>query len=310
MIISASYKTDIPAFYGDWFINRLRAGYCLMVHPYDRRRVFRVSLLKPDVDGIVFWTKNAGPFLDRLPEVRDGGFPFVVQYTINAYPRKLEFSVTDPVRSLNHVEQIASRYGPKVVVWRYDPVIFSSETTAESHIENFTWLASRLSGMTDEVVISFAQVYKKTKRNMDWAAKEFGFSWQDPDDEQKRTLARELLKISMRNRIRLTLCSQPYLLEQGVDEAHCVDAQRFSALIGAPVKAELRGARKECGCYASRDIGDYDTCPHGCVYCYAVANRKLAQKRYKAHDPNGEFLFMPSVKSNGDQEDNGLLFPK
>jgi hypothetical protein len=310
MLISASYKTDIPAFYGEWFINRLRAGYCLMVHPYDRRRVFRVSLSKEDVDGIVFWTKNLGPFLHCLSEVAERGFPFVVQYTINSYPRKLEFSVTDPVRSLRHVERVASQFGPNIIVWRYDPVIFSSETPPDLHIENFTWLASRLSGMTDEVVISFAQIYKKTKRNMDWAAREFDFTWQDPDDDAKRDLARELLKIARRNRMRLTLCSQPYLLDEEIEEAHCIDAQRFSRLIGAPLKAELRGARKECGCYASRDIGEYDTCPHGCVYCYAVLNRKLSQKRYKAHDPNGEFLFMPTGKLPDPFEEDGLLFPK
>src|SRR5689334_1925667 len=99
MIISASYKTDIPAFYGDWFMNRLSAGYCMMVHPFDRRRVYRVSLIRNDVDGFVFWTKNLGPFLPRLQQVHSQGFPFVVQYSINGYPRKLEYSVTDSRRA-------------------------------------------------------------------------------------------------------------------------------------------------------------------------------------------------------------------
>jgi hypothetical protein len=293
MLISASYKTDIPAFYSRWFMNRLRAGYCLMAHPYDRRRVFRVSLARTDVDGIVFWTKNVGPFLEGLNEVRDLGYPFVLQYTINAYPKKLEFSVTDPVRALAHVQHVATKFGPNVVVWRYDPIIFSSETPLELHTENFAWLAGRLAGMTDEVVISFAQIYEKTRRNMDWASREFQFSWRDPGDEEKRQLARELLRVARRHRMRLTICSQPHLLGEGVEEAHCIDAQRFAAMIGSPIKAALRGARKECGCYESRDIGEYDTCPHGCVYCYAVRNRKRAQQRYKAHDPQGEFLFPP-----------------
>ncbi len=309
MIISASYKTDIPAFYGEWFLNRLRAGYCLMAHPYDRRKIFRVSLERRDVDGIVFWTKNVGPFLGALDEVRERGYPFVVQYTINAYPRKLEFSVTDPVRSLKHVEHIAGKFGNKVVVWRYDPVLFSSETPVEHHLENFTWLAGRLSGITDEVVVSFAQVYEKTKRNMDSASREFGFSWRDPSDDEKRDLARQFLGIALQHRMRLTVCSQPHLAGSGIEEAHCIDAQRFSAMIGAPINAELRGARKECGCYASRDIGDYDTCPHGCVYCYAVKNRKLAQRRFREHDPNGEFLFPPSEAAPQEQSPL-VLFPQ
>lgn len=292
MIISASYKTDIPAFYGDWFVNRLWAGFCMTVNPYNRHQTTRVSFLRKDVDGFVFWTKNVGPFLKQLAEVHERSYPFIVQYTINAYPRKLEFSVTDASRALRHATEIANRYGPRTVVWRYDPIVFSSETPAELHLDNFAALAARLDGVTDEVVVSFAQIYQKTKRNMDWAGREFGFTWTDPDDRQKRSLLRELLRIARTHKMQLTLCSQPYLLEEGVQEAHCVDARRLSALAGGDVQARLKGARKECGCFESKDIGDYDTCPHGCVYCYAVLNRKLAQKRYRQHDPNGEFLFV------------------
>jgi hypothetical protein len=294
MIISASYKTDIPAFYGEWFMKRLRAGYCMMANPYNRHQVTRVSLARNDVDGFVFWTKNIGPFLGQLAEVHELGYPFIVQYTINAYPRKLEFSVTDALRALKHAVEVARLYGPRTLVWRYDPIIFSSETPPESHLENFNSLASRLEGTTDEVVISFAQIYEKTKRNMDWASREFNFTWADPDDRDKRALLRELFKIARQHRMQLTLCSQPYLLEPGIEESHCVDARRLSALSGRNINVRLRGARKECGCFESKDIGDYDTCPHGCVYCYAVLNRKLAQRRYQQHDPDSEFLFAPA----------------
>jgi hypothetical protein len=297
MIISASYKTDIPAFYGEWFMNRLRAGFCMMVNPYNRHQALRVSLRREDVNGFVFWTKNLGPFLGKLAEVQARGFPFVVQYTINAYPRKLEFSVTDASRALNHAKQVSQQYGPNVLVWRYDPIVFSSETRPESHLENFAWLAARLEGITDEVVISFAQIYKKTKKNMDWAGREFGFTWNDPDDDQKRSLMHDLYKIASQHKMQLSLCSQPYLLGPSVcvSEARCVDARRLSALANTDIHVRLRGARKECGCFESRDIGDYDTCPHGCVYCYAVQNRKLAQRRFRQHDPESEFLFSPSI---------------
>lgn len=291
MIVSASYKTDIPAFYGDWFLNRLHAGYCMMVNPYNRSQSFRISLRREDVDGFVFWTKNAGPFLDKLAEVHSRGYPFIVQFSINCYPRKLEFSVTDASRAVKQAREIAQRYGSRTLVWRYDPVVFSSETPAETHLENFEWLASRLEGCTDEVVISFAQIYQKTRRNMNWASREFKFEWTDPDDEQKRRLMRELLRLASLHKMQLTLCSQPYLLEPGVQEARCVDARRLSVLSGMQIHARLKGARKECGCFESRDIGDYDTCPHGCVYCYAVNNRKLAQRRFREHDPESEFLF-------------------
>lgn len=305
MIVSASYKTDIPAFYGEWFMNRLRAGFCMMVNPYDRRKWFRVSLLQEDVDGFVFWTKNLGPFLDKLADVRQRGYPFVVQYTINGYPRKLEFSVTDASRAVKQAIQVSREYGPKVLVWRYDPIIFSSETPPQSHLENFAWLAARLEGSTDEVVVSFAQIYRKTRMNMDWASREFGFTWTDPDDQAKRALMRDLSEVARQHGMQLTLCSQPYLLEPraGVPEARCIDARRISTLAGKDIQAPLKGARKECGCFASKDIGDYDTCPHGCVYCYAVSNRRLAQRRHGQHDPSGEFLFSPGTERASEQDE-------
>jgi len=288
-------------------MNRLCAGYCLTRNPYNRNSVGRISLLRDDVDGFVFWTKNAGPFLDVLEEVHKRSYPFVVQYTINAYPRTLEFSVTDAERALKHADLIASRYGSKSLVWRYDPIIFSSETPSERHIEAFDWLASRLEGVTDEVVISFAQVYEKTKRNMDWASREFNFTWTDPDDQTKRNLMRELLKIACVRRLKMTLCSQPYLIVTGVEESHCIDARRLSGLAGHDILAKLKGPRKECGCFESKDIGDYDTCPHGCVYCYAVQNRNVAQRRYRQHDPNGEFLFGSDFPAKTDKDQQSLF---
>ena len=181
MIISASYKTDIPTFYGEWFGNRLDAGYCKMVNPYNRK-AYRVSLEPDDVDGFVFWTKNAGPFLGKLAVISERGYPFIVQYTINEYPRALEFSVVDSPRSVEHMRVIAETYGPAVGVWRYDPILVSSDTPIDFHRRNFSNLARSLEGYTDEVVVSFAQVYRKTLRNLNWAADEFGFSWEDPPD--------------------------------------------------------------------------------------------------------------------------------
>jgi hypothetical protein len=290
MIISASYKTDIPTFYGEWFMNRLRAGYCKMVNPYNRR-VIRVSLHQDTVEGIVFWTKNVGPFLKHLPEVKERGFPFILQHTINGYPRALEQAVVDAPRAVEHLRQVSDTFGPRVCVWRYDTIINSSLTPREYHIETFARLAKSLEGATDEVVVSFAHLYQKTLRNMEKAAKEHGFTWSDPGDEWKKTLAAELASIASAHRIRLTVCSQPQFIVPGCYEARCVDADRLADVVGSPVKACLKGNRKECGCFESRDIGEYDTCPHGCVYCYAVRNQDLAKARYRQHDPSGETLF-------------------
>lgn len=292
MIVSASYKTDIPAFYGDWFMNRLDAGFCMMVNPYNGRAI-RVSLTRADVDGLVFWTKNVGPFLGPLGEVHRLGYPFVVQYSINAYPRTLEYSVVNAGRSIDHMRRLSEQFGSRVPVWRYDPIIFSSITPLEFHIDNFDSLASQLDGATDEVVVSFAQIYRKTRLNMDWAGREFGFSWTDPDDSTKSELVAKLAQVAAAHRMQLTMCSQPEYVSGSVRESRCVDVERLSDVGGQVVRAKQEGNRPTCGCYASRDIGDYDTCPHGCVYCYAVRNRRLAQQRYREHDPNAEFLFLP-----------------
>ena len=312
MIISASYKTDIPTFYGEWFMNRLRQGYCKVVNAYNKK-ISRVPLDRESVDAIVFWTKNIGPFLKHLPEIRSLGYPFVVQHTINNYPRALETSVVDADRAVTHVQSISHEYGASVCVWRYDTIVFSSLTPFDYHLANFADLATKLSGYVDEVVISIAHVYKKTKRNLDSAARELGFSWADPDMEVKKKLVSALADIADSQKIQLTICSQPELIVAGASVARCVDVDRISRVTSRDVSARLKGNRKECGCYHSIDIGEYDTCPHGCVYCYAVQNPELALERYKQHDPTSEFLFPPPpsilARDEGTQGDQLTLFP-
>jgi hypothetical protein len=306
MIISASYRTDIPTFYGDWFINRLYAGYCKAINPYNQQ-VYRVSLAQSDVDGFVFWTKNISPFEKHLVEVQKRGFPFVIQHTINGYPRELEQAVVDWQHSVESLRRIADKYGPRVCVWRYDTIVDSSITSQEFHLTNFAQIAKRLEGVTDEVVISFAQIYQKTLRNMNRSAKENNFTWRDPDDESKRNLAQKLFTIAKNHNIQLTICSQPAYLQEGITESRCIDAKRMSEVAGKEIIAKLKGNRKECGCYESRDIGEYDTCPHGCEYCYAVRNRELALERYRKHDPESEFLFVQTENRNEKDSKRSLV---
>jgi Domain of unknown function (DUF1848) len=315
MIISASYKTDIPTFYGEWFMNRLQAAYCKMINPYGRQ-IYTVDLSPDAVDGFVFWTKNIGPFLKYLPEIHQRGYPFIVQHTINGYPRELEFRVINYTRTIEHMKKLADDYGPEAAIWRYDPIIISSLTPVDWHRSNFETLAQSLEGTTNEVVVSFGQIYKKTRRNMDWAAGEFGFKWSEHEAmpwDAVRKLVRELAQIASAHRMQLRVCSQRALLIPGViEEARCVDADRLERVSGKAIlgKTRQKGNRKECGCFASRDIGEYDTCPHGCVYCYAVQNRELALQRYRAHDPASEFLFAPEqaqADEHGRSENPGTI---
>ena len=294
MIVSVSYKTDIPAFYGAWFLNRLKAGYCKTINPYGRQ-VSTVPLARPEVDGFVFWTRNAGPFQGILPEVANRGFPFIVQYTITGYPRALESSVIDWRLAVEHMHMLAGEFGPHTAVWRYDPIVASSLTDEAWHIGNFARIAQALEGATDECVISFAHSYVKTKRNMDAAARTHDFTWEDPDASWKRSMTSQLAEIVGRHGMKLTLCSQPEFVSGEAGESRCIDAARLSRVAGYPIAARQKGNRPGCACFESRDIGDYDSCPHGCVYCYAVRNRSLARKHFAAHDPDSEFLIAPEA---------------
>lgn len=294
MIISASYKTDIPAFYGRWFMARLRAGHCRMTNPYGGQR-YKVGLGPDDVDGFVFWTKNLGPFLGHLGEIRDRGFPFMVQYGINNYPRAVEISVTEQSRARDHMAEVCATFGPRAAVWRYDPILETSLTPLAWHEENFAALAAGLRGLTDEVVVSFAHIYRKTRRNLDLAARDNGFDWRDPAGDRKRALLARLAAIAEGAGMTLSLCAQPDYLVDGVGPARCIDAGRLAAIAGRPVMAAIKGNREGCECHAARDIGAYDTCPQGCVYCYAVGDRARARDRLEAHDPEGEYLFPPAA---------------
>lgn len=301
MIISASYKTDIPAFYGRWFLNRLEAGFCRVANPYGGRPG-RVALTRDAVDGFVFWTKNLGPFLGALESVSDAGFPFVVQYSVTGLPGGLERSVPAWERAVEHMAGVRDRWGPRAVVWRYDPIVTLDSTLDSTlsstaagppggHRATFARLAAALRGITDEAVVSFLQPYRKTVRNLGAA----GLSWRDPEVEEKRALLADLAGIAAGQGMALTLCTQPALAGvPGTAPARCVDAARLSDVAGRPLAAREKGNRPGCLCAQSRDIGAYDSCPHGCVYCYAVANRAAARRGLAAHDPEGEFLSAPA----------------
>ena len=288
MIVSASYRTDIPAFYGEWFMRRLAAGYSLVANPYGSKP-YRVSLAPGEVDGFVFWTRNIGPLEPHLREIAAVA-PFMVQFTVTSYPRALEPGVIDSGAAAELVAALAERFGPRAVVWRYDPVIETSLTPTEWHLENFARLAGLMQGHVDEVVISFAQLYAKTRRNMEVAARDRGFTWRDPEMEEKRMLASALASIATAHGMRLTICSQPDLAPQGTQPARCVDAGRLSDIAGRKIVAKVKGNRSGCLCHESRDIGAYDSCPQGCAYCYAVSSRDRAKRFLAAHDPQAESL--------------------
>lgn len=294
MIVSASFRTDLPAFYGAWLLGRLRAGFADVASPY-RGRPYRVSLDPRAVDGIVFWTKNPGPFVDGFEAFSAAGHRFVVQHSITALPRAVERSVPAADTAVAQLRGLSRRYGAAAAVWRFDPIAATTLTPPAGRRESFARLARALSGAVDEVVLSWVQPYRKTARNLDRAAAAAGFAWRDPPADEKRSVLRDLAAIAAEFGIAPTLCAQPELADAateaaGLRPARCIDAERLSRVADRPIAARTRGNRPGCLCAESRDIGGYDTCPMGCAYCYAVRDRGSAAAARDRHDPEASRL--------------------
>ena len=277
MIISASYRSDIPAFHADWFLAALGAGEVAVSNPYNRQRSM-IDLRPEAVDGYVFWTRNARPFARALSAVAAQGKPFVVHYTIIGYPRSIDANVIDPALAIANARAVAETYGRRVVVWRYDPILLTPETETPWHRANFARLADSLAGIADEVVVSFAQLYAKSARNLAKA----GIAWRLPHLAEQVALIAELRAAAAQRDMILSLCTQPDLAgRSGLPGARCIDAARLGDIAGRPVAAAIKGNRLGCLCAESRDIGAYNSCVHGCAYCYAVADHAAVQEQMR-----------------------------
>ena len=286
MIISASRRTDIPAFYTDWLIKRLRQGSVLVRNPFNPLQVSRVSLDPQVVDCIVFWTKNPAPLLQQLPEIERLGHRFLVQYTLNGYDRSLEQHVPPLRERLVTFRRLAERIGPDRVLWRFDPILFTRSHGPDAVLRSFAHLAVHLGGWTRQCTISFLSLYAKCRRNL------AGIDLLESTDAEKRRFIDHLSALAHDNNISLKSCCDPFLHKMGgIEPARCIDAGLIADITGFPLSIPTdKGQRPGCGCAASIDIGAYDTCPHGCRYCYANASpERLAAKR-EEYDPGGPLL--------------------
>ncbi len=188
-VISASRRTDVPAFYWRWFMNRVDAGFCDVANPFNSRQVRRVSLRPADVAAIVFWTRDARPMIADIAQLEGAGYAFYVQYTLNGYPRELEPGAPERAESVAALRALSSRLGPDRVIWRYDPIVFSTATPTDYHVEQFSALARELRGAVNAVTISFCDPYGKTRRNFARLSNELGWSFEAGVPEQHAALA-------------------------------------------------------------------------------------------------------------------------
>lgn len=277
MIISASRRTDIPAFFSAWFMERLRAGECSVPNPVNPAQASRIALTPEAVDAIVFWSKNPAPLLPRLDELDGAGYKYYFLYTLNDYPVALEPRTPALAKRLETFRAFAARLGAGRVVWRYDPIIFSRNLTPELHILSFSRIARELRGACDTVIISFLDWYARIREPMERIEKAAGDSFLlDPFQAPWfPAFARELARIAGANGMRVQSCCEPAALAAcGVAAGPCIDPERIARVVGATVaRRKDKGQRKLCLCAESRDIGEYGTCSHGCAYCYAARRR-------------------------------------
>ncbi|MFA6074511.1 MAG: DUF1848 domain-containing protein [Negativicutes bacterium] len=312
-IITASRATDIPAYYGEWFVNRLRAGYCHWVNPFNRE-VSRVSFEK--TRAIVFWTKNAVPFLKQLPAVDAAGKGYYFTYSLNDYDsEKWEPNIPAFAARIENFCELSEKLGADRVVWRFDPLILSADLDIDGLLERIERIGAHVHRYTRKLIVSFVDIaaYKKVQRNLNVLNR--GIREFSPEETTK--ILSGIGKFADKWCIKAATCSESgNYLQYGIEPASCVDGALLRKLYPhdkdlleylSPPRAKNiftgeydsvnvamkdRGQRINCGCVVSKDIGYYDSCPAGCVYCYANSTKAKINNNIAKYDPNGECLIV------------------
>jgi hypothetical protein len=263
MIISASRRTDIPAFFGKWFGERLEEGFVEVKNPYNPGLVKRISLCPADVDCIVFWTKNPEPFLKLLPKLNPYSYYFL--FTLTPYGKDLEPGVPDKALIMDTFCRLSEMIGKEKVIWRYDPIVFTDRMDMDFHIRAFEEMAKTLSLFTVKCIISFLTFYKKT------VLKLRDHNIRRPETNEITSLVKSLIRICQRYGLDIVSCASESALEgYGLKPNRCIDNEMISLMTGKILPYHKdKNQRIACGCHESTDIGTYNTCCYKCLYCYA-----------------------------------------
>ena len=284
MIINTGARTDTAQWYAPWLQRRFEEGFAFVRNPLFPHKVTRYELDPTVVDCVLFCSKNYAPFLPALPAIT-ARFNTYFHYTITAYGRDMEPlvpSLSDSVETLLDLERLV---GARRICWRYDPVLLSEVYTIERHLETFDYLCGRLAGHVDRCIFSFVEMYQKLQQN---------FPELSPiGPEDRDTLACGLGGIATEHGIPIQTCGNNGLWPQyGIGASGCTTLDMLGAANGITFRTlKHKGQRAGCGCFESRDIGAYDSCPNGCRYCYANRDPKRALHNWrKEHDPESPLL--------------------
>ncbi len=291
MIISASRRTDIPAFYSQWFMNRIRAGTCLVANPFNVRQVSRVSLDPADVEAIVFWTRYPKPMFRHLSELDRLGYRYVFQYSLLGYPRAIDRGAPSLAVSLATFRELSDRIGPDRITWRYDPIFLTNLTDPSYHRSRYRQICEALKGSTHRSVISIMKRYRKVERRLK-RLESMGAEPMELSRDGWAGFLADLADAARQNSMKLSACAlEMDMSSYGIEPGRCIDADALSRIFGLhlePVKDPAQ--RRTCRCTVSKDIGAYETCSFGCSYCYATSSLERARANRRRHDPRAELL--------------------
>ena len=279
MIISASRRTDIPAFYSDWFMNRLEEGYVIIPNPRNANRLGRVELSPSVVDCIVFWTKNPKPMLDKLRKIEEVGYSFYFLFSLLPYDKTIETNLPPKRELLQTFKELSNLIGADRVIWRYDPIFFDAKHTVDWHLMQFKTLCEELSQFTRQCIISFIDLYKS-----------MGSDFRAAEQLEMITVAEGFSQIASTHGISIRTCAEEVDLSAcSIGHAACIDKTLIEQITGCAINAKRDvNQRLACRCIESIDIGMYDTCINGCSYCYATSKSK--KSLYYKHDPHAAML--------------------
>lgn len=285
MILSVSRRTDIPNYYSEWFINRIREGYLYVRNPVNFHQISKIDLSPRIVDCIVFWTKNPLPLMDKLDELKD--YKYYFQFTLTGYGKDIEPGLPDKKKEMTDIfRRLSEKTGKEKVIWRYDPIFFTDRYTPEYHIKAFREIAETLQGYTDKVVISFLDLYAKTKKNMK------GIHVKSLEDSKLFEFAAALSETAREYKMRIAACAEEAdLSKYGIERNCCIDKELIEKITGYKITAKKdKNQRSECGCMESVETGSYHTCQNACRYCYANESDEKVRSNCRIYDPQSPLL--------------------
>jgi hypothetical protein len=272
-IVSVSRRTDIPAYFGEEFLQQLNTGHATVKNPFGGQ-TYQVDLRPETVACFVFWSKDFRPFFPVLDTLDQRGDAQYFLYTITGLARgiakPLELNIPDPSEAVATLQELSQRTSPKQVAWRFDPIIFSDHTPVSYWLDTFDQLAEKLRGNVHRCIFSFCDYYRKVERRLSQAELS-GWHFREGTDEEKQETAEGLSKIANEYKLPLETCCENDWAIGSVKPGSCVDAPYLAAIFpDRDIPQRRRPTRKECGCWESRDIGTYATCQAVCPYCYAL----------------------------------------